>query len=152
MGGGGGSKKGLNKKHCVKDIFWVKNFLVKGIFGVRKFCSKKFKVEKCFKVEKILWSKSFWSLKLLLHYSFCQKVHFRTFHEFFFDPTPHPHGGSGLSGHFSHILPSLYGFYFSHIQYTIMMYSVDITMRGGGLCTWRPIEPKPTPKNNLSVK
>ena len=44
-GGKGGSKKGLNKKNCVKDIFWVKNFLVKGIFGVRKFCSKKFKVK-----------------------------------------------------------------------------------------------------------
>ena len=81
--GGGGSKKGLNKKNCVKDIFWVKNFLVKGIFGVRKFCSKKFKVEKCFKVEKILWSKSFWSLKLLLHYSFCEKVHFHILQESF---------------------------------------------------------------------
>ena len=80
---GGGSKKGLNKKNCVKDIFWVKNFLVKGIFGVRKFCSKKFKVEKCFKVEKILWSKSFWSLKLLLHYSFCEKVHFHILQESF---------------------------------------------------------------------
>ena len=85
--------------------------------GSKIFVFKKFKVKKCFKVEKNLWSKSFLLLKLLLHYSFCQKVHFRTFHDFFFDPTPHPHGGSGLSGHFSHILPYGHFDHFRHLSH-----------------------------------